>query len=72
MGFELYIRTPIKMNPTLKEALRSGEIRTEGGLSKEYKELLAEIEEVIEEQRLMLKKGLGFDLGIHEILLNYY
>ena len=43
MGFELYIRTPIKMNPTLKEALRSGEIRTVGPRTKEYKELSPDI-----------------------------
>ena len=60
------------MNPTLKEALRSGEIRTGGPNTKEYKELLAQIEETVEEQRLILEEVLGFDLGIHEILLNYY
>ena len=60
------------MNPTLKEALILGEIRTDGNPSKEYKELSPQLEKTIEEQRLMLEEALGFDLGIHKILLNYY
>ena len=73
MGFELYIRTPIKMNPTLKEALRSGEIELRGiHRNKEYKELSPQLEKTIEEQRLMLEEALGFDLGIHKMLSTYY
>ena len=61
------------MNPTLKEALRSGEIELRGiHRNKEYKELSPQLEKTIEEQRLMLEEALGFDLGIHKILLNYY